>query len=125
MEKIYSDLNFLLKDSSLKPCLKNNKTDIQSFLYIKNYNNLVSIHSFLKNKLAIFIETYLPKISYEYKTNRKLNIKLINSIEDYINSNSPKVVKIEQKKKKIPPKSKKQVKYKISSGSRLIKSKKK
>ena len=126
MDKIYNNLNNLLKETSLKQFIRNNKNEIQSFLYVKNYNNLISIYNFLKNKLGPFLATYLPKISYEYKTIKKLNLKIINLIEEYINTNTPKVLKIViVKKKKLQQNSKKNMKHKILPSSSLNKSKKK
>ncbi len=126
MDKIYNNLNNLLKETSLKQFIRNNRNEIQSFLYVKNYNNLISIYNFLKNKLGPFLETYLPKISYEYKTIKKLNLKIINLIEEYMNTTTPKVLKIDiVKKKKLQQNSKKNMKHKILPSSSLNKSKKK
>ena len=124
MNNIYNDINNLFKDKSLKPCLKINKNDLQDLLYIKNYNNLVGIYYFLKDKLTNFIESSLPKISYEYKKNKKATSLLIKNIELYMSTYAPVVIKMDSKK--FIPKNSKNKKYKIVGSTKFLsKSKKK
>ena len=118
MDNIYYDINNLFKDKSLKPFLKINKNDLQDLLNIKNYNNLVGIYYFLKDKLTNFIESSLPKISYEYKKNKKTTLHLIKKIELYMSTYAPVVIKMDSKK--FIPKNSKKKKYKIVGSTKFL-----
>ena len=74
--------------------------------------------------LTNFIESYLPKISYEYKNTKKLVSKLVNKIKQFIDLNTPKVIKKENFKKSVPQNSKNKHKIISGSGKFLAKSKK-
>ena len=123
MDNIYNDINNLFKDKSLKYCFKMNKNELQDLLYVKNYNNLVGIYYFLKDKLTNFIESSLPKISYEYKKNKKATSLLIKNIELYMSTYAPVVIKMNSKK--FIPKNSKKKKYKIVGSTKFLSQSKK
>lgn len=123
MDNIYNDINNLFKDKSLKYCFKMNKNELQDLLYVKNYNNLVGIYYFLKDKLINFIESSLPKISYEYKKNKKATSLLIKNIELYMSTYAPVVIKMDSKK--FIPKNSKKKKYKIVGSTKFLSQSKK
>ena len=100
-----------------------NKNELQDLLYVKNYNNLVGIYYFLKDKLTNFIESSLPKISYEYKKNKKATSLLIKNIELYMSTYAPVVIKMNSKK--FIPKNSKKKKYKIVGSTKFLSQSKK